>query len=185
MRRYLCWGGGRVHRGYAEEAFRIAQKIATKIQDYGDDKFNHIFLSGHSLGGAVAAIAENFFPHNNTSTIIFGSPRYCNTSAYFSSIGKPPTQIQRSRDLVPFLPPKRMGYADHPYQFDTSGNPIMEPISVSIWPQFKWCLALFLGKGSKPHCMELYRQELGKTANAKWWKKKLAPYEKLKSAKLS
>ena len=181
MRRNFCWIGGRVHRGFAEEAFRIAVIIANKIQNLRNGKINQILLTGHSLGGAVAAIAEKFIPHNNKSTIIFGSPRYCDASVYFSSIGKLPIQIQRFGDLVPCVPPKQMGYSDHPYQFDTSGNQIMEPICASRWPHFIWRTALFLGKGFEPHRMELYRQELGKTANAKWWKEELAPYERLKS----
>ena len=184
MRQFSGWGGGRVHRGFAEEAVRIVAKLMDAMQEHGNDNINHIFLSGHSLGGAVAALVENFFPRGRTSTCIFGSPRYCNTSAYFSSPGRPPTQIQRPGDIVPLIPPRQIGYADHPYQYDTSGNQIVEPIRASRWPHFIWRAALFLGKGFEPHSMEVYRQELGKTANASWWDKPLTPYEELKSANI-
>ena len=79
------WGGGRVHRGFAEEAVRIAVKLIDAMREHGLDNIDNICLSGHSLGGAVAALTENFIPHRKTSTCIFGSPRYCNASAYFSS----------------------------------------------------------------------------------------------------
>ncbi len=180
---YLGWGGGRVHRGFAGEAFRIAVQLVNKIQDNRNDKFNHILLSGHSLGGAVAALAEKFLTHNNTSTIIFGSPRYCDASAYFSSIRMPPTQIQRPGDIVPFVPPKQMGYSDHPYQIDTSGNTIVKPIHAK-WPYINWRLALFLGKGVESHSIERYREELGETAKAALWNEPLTPYEKLKSEEI-
>ena len=184
MAKFTGWGGGRVHRGFAEEAVRIAVKLIDAMRDHRLDKIDNIFLSGHSLGGAVAALTENFIPRGNTSTCIFGSPRYCNASVYFSSAGGAPTQIQRPGDIVPLVPPRRIGYAEHPYQFDTSDNLIVEPIRASGWPHFIWRAALFLGKGFEPHSMEVYRQELGNTAKASLSDKPLAPYEKLKSANI-
>ena len=186
--RYFGLKGGRVHQGFAEEAFRISVKIINELKrDEYHRAFNQILLTGHSLGGAVAAIAEKFISsslHSSTSTVTIGSPRYGNTAACFSFIGNPPTQIQRLGDIVPFVPPRLMGYSDHPYQFDTSGNPIAESTRASVWLHFKWCKALCLGKGFEAHGMEHYRKELGKTANASLWDKPLTPHEKLKTAKI-
>ena len=173
------WGGGRVHRGFAEEAVRISARLMDSIRDMEIDNVNHIFLSGHSLGGAVAALSENFFPRGVTSTCMFGSPRYCDTSAHYCSPDGPPAQIQRPGDIVPLMPPRWMGYADHPYHFDTSGKPIIGPIRFSGWPYFVWRAALFLGKGFEPHNMEAYRQELGSAAATSHWAEPLAPYEEL------
>lgn len=171
---------GRVHGGFAEEAFRISTRVLDKVRSR--KKVKHIFLSGHSLGGAVAGIAQHFLwqEGKRISTCIFGSPRYCDVSAYCSSLHWPPTQIQRPGDIVPSVPPRRMGYADHPYPFDTKGNPIFEPIRNPEHHHFLWRAALFFAKGLKPHSMELYRKELGCSAKAEWWNKPLTSHEKLK-----
>lgn len=172
-------GGGRVHRGFAEEAVRISARIMDAMREQQMKEIDHIFLTGHSLGGAVAALAENFFPKGSISTCIFGSPRYCDISAYYSSPIRLPTQIQRSGDIIPLVPPKSMGYADHPYQFDTSGNSIVSPISSSQFFHFLWLAALFVGRRFEPHSMESYRRELGNAASVELANAPLAPCEKL------
>jgi len=182
VRRFSGWGGGRVHRGFAEEAVRISARIMDAMREQKIDNVDHIFLTGHSLGGAVAALAENFFPRGSISTCIFGAPRYCNVSAYYSSPVGPPTQIQRVGDIVPMVPPKGMGYADHPYQFDTRGTQIIGPINSSRYRHFIWLSALFFGKRFEPHSMESYRRELGNTANVPSANAPLAPFEKLRVA---
>ena len=179
VRRFSGWGGGRVHRGFAEEAVRISARIMDAMREQQTGEIDHIFLTGHSLGGAVAALAENFFPRGSISTCIFSSPRYCNVSAYYSAPVGPPTQIQRSGDIVPLVPPKGMGYADHPYQFDTNGSSIVSPISSSWFFHFLWLAALFVGRRFEPHSMESYRRELGNTAGVQSAHARLAPFEKL------
>jgi len=176
------FSGGRVHQGFAEEAVRISAKIMDAIRDKQIENVDHVFITGHSLGGAVAALSETFIGPKAISTCIFGSPRYCDVSAYYGShVGPPapPAQVQRPDDIVPFVPPRRMGYADHPYQFSTAGDPLFDPISDSLWLYFLWRLLLFLGKRFEPHSVECYRRELGHAANAKWADEPLAPYEKL------
>lgn len=163
-----------------EESVRISSKIFSEIKKRKFPKPTHVFLTGHSLGGAVAALTERLFPLGLTSTCIFGSPRYCNLAAYYCAAQDPPTQIQRVGDIVPAVPPKQMGYADHPYQFDTSGEFVLKPIGNFEWSHLRWCAALFFGKGLVPHNMELYRKELGEPAGSKSCKEILVSYEKVK-----
>lgn len=167
-----------VHRGFGEEALRVATRIHDELRTIGS--VEHLFMTGHSLGGAVAALVENLIGQQARSTIIFGTPRYCDVAGYFCSAFGPPTHIRRSDDIVPLVPPRRWGYADHPYQFDTSGNVTWAPLHSSEWTHLAWCARLLLRKGFRPHRMESYRRELGYTAKAKWSAQPLISIEKLK-----
>jgi predicted lipase len=66
---------GRLHSGFAEEATRISTRVLDAIRDSNLGDVDHVFLTGHSLGGAVAAIAENFVKVAPTSVCIFGAPQ--------------------------------------------------------------------------------------------------------------
>ena len=119
---------GRAHQGFAEEAVRISARLMDEIRNLKED-IDHVFLAGHSLGGAVAALSERFLGIRAVSTCMFGSPRYCDISWYYTSSEGPPTQVQRPGDIVPYIPPRRLGYADHPYQFNTDGGSVIDPHS--------------------------------------------------------
>ncbi|MGB6493475.1 MAG: hypothetical protein WBE62_12225 [Methylocella sp.] len=173
---------GRIHRGFAEEAVRISARILDVLRDKGVTQVDHVFLAGHSLGGAVAALSERLLRFDGLSTIVFGTPRYCDVSEYYTSLRGPPTQIARSGDIIPFVPPRSFGYADHPYEFNTSGTPVIRSFVQSSVPFFIWRLALFVGKFFEPHSMEMYRRELGIAASVPFSDKALAPYETLTAA---
>jgi len=176
---YGIVGDYRIHRGFGEEAIRIVTRIKEEMSKTNFDQAKNRFFAGHSLGGAVAALTRNFMVQEPNSTIMFGSPRYCDAAAYLCAGGRLPTHIRRVEDIVPFVPPRRLGYADHPNEFDTSGKPLREPIRSSGWEHFLWCTRLLLRRGLKPHRMECYRKELGVTAKAKWYNKPLIAREKL------
>ena len=181
-RLYGVMSGYRVHRGFGEEAVRVAARIVDEMRERKIDQVDHVFLAGHSLGGAVAALTENFIGPASSSTITLGTPRYCDVAGYFCSAVGPPTHVRRRGDIVPLVPPRSWGYADHPYQFDTSGNLMWEPIRSSGWAHFAWCVCLFLCKGLEPHRMESYRREMGRTACAQLSDEPLIPHERLKAA---
>ncbi len=170
---------GRLHRGFAEEAARIAIRIDDAIRHTNLGRIKHILLSGHSLGGAVAAISENLIKIAPISTCIFGSPRYCDVSAYISLPDGPPTAIRRPGDMVPFMPPRWMGYADHPNEFDTTGAPTIERRRNRLLDFHLLKSAVFGLTAGHPHSMELYRKELGRTAGAEGAELPLAPWEAL------
>lgn len=181
---FHCPFSGRVHRGYLEEAVRVSDAISKNVNML-IEKFNlrieNIFLSGHSLGGAVAAIAESFLYRidGKPSVITFGAPRYCDAVAYQGKIGFLPTQIRRPGDIVPNFPPRSMGYADHPREFDTKGKEYPSNLRDSSKAYLPWRAILFLGKRFKPHDMESYRKELGQTCGAKMASDELIDYKKL------
>lgn len=173
---------GRLHSGFAEEATRISTRILDAIRDSNLDDVDHVFLTGHSLGGAVAAISENFVKIAPTSVCILGAPRYSDLSAYVSLPDGPPTQVRRPGDVVPTVPPKILGYADHPYEFATTGASYVDPApySSSLGDFVRW--ARFLCGRFEPHNMEAYRNEVGAAAGAQGAKAPLAPVEKLTMA---
>ena len=175
---YSTLGGG-LHSGFAEEAIRISSKISDAISDAGLSDIEHVFLTGHSLGGAVAAISENFLRLGPTSVIIFGAPRYADLAAYFSMQWSPPTQIRRPYDVVPTIPPRFFGYADHPYEFATNGTAYVDPnIKNSMLGEIKRWIQ-FLARRIEPHSMESYRREVGLGAGAVGSNLPLVPIRKL------
>jgi hypothetical protein len=182
-----CYGAyGGLHSGFLEEAVRVLSRIDDTIEprlSAGD--FRQVFLAGHSLGGAVAATTEILAPLYQTSTVLFGAPRYATASAYAIARRHRPTQIERRGDIVPTLPPTWMGYADHPNQFDTKGNEIFVPASSRCWWRWIWPYTLFAAKFFKPHSMEKYREELGVTAGVSLCRERLVPYEKIKRSDIT
>jgi hypothetical protein len=172
---------GRLHSGFSEEALRISAKVLDAIRDSNLGDIDYVFLTGHSLGGAVAAISENFLRVAQTSVCIFGAPRYSDVSAYYTLPEGPPTQVRRPGDVVPTVPPKWLGYMDHPYEFTTDGQPYVE-FAKSSFASELWRWARFLGKRFEPHYMEAYRHELGHTAGASGASANLVPFEKLSAA---
>lgn len=130
----------KLHRGFfraaAENIHSLRQeirKITTKYQDK-----IYIYITGHSLGGAMAAIlyellsghrsndfecavckygnnsnkqlCDSYLNNYVYSAYCFGAPRYGNIWA-ISSFNRP-YNIQHRRDPVPKLPPKILGYSD-------------------------------------------------------------------------
>jgi len=163
---FTCGIIGRFHSGFAEEAMRISSRISDAVRDSNLGDFDHVLLTGHSLGGAVAAIAENFVGLGPTSVCIFGSPRYGDVSSYSSLPVGPPSQIRRPGDIVPTTPPRIFGYVDHPYVFSTNGEFYLDPAPYT-WPLgdvARWIQ--FLVRRFEPHSIEAYRKELGISAKA-------------------
>jgi predicted lipase len=113
---------GRFHKGFAEEAVRIAVRIWQEIANWPKQDIKEVILSGHSLGGAVAAICEPLLwwrlanRCQQTQSVILGAPRYCDVAAQYSQLNFP-IQIKRSGDMVPTIPPRALGYADCPWEF--------------------------------------------------------------------
>ena len=175
---------GRVHSGYGEEALRITPKIVEKTEGIMSN-VSRIFLVGHSLGGAVAAIIHNILSRESCwrerrlHTLAFGAPRYCD-AGYFSLVPDPPQQIQRRNDVVPLVPPKCMGYVDHTRQSYVDGSPVLTPMHRSRLHHFRWLSSLFLHRSIKQHSIERYRKELGQAANAILWRSSLTSCQRLR-----
>lgn len=174
-----CLKYGFFHSGFAEEAFRISIKISDAIQNRCGADIEHVFLSGHSLGGAVAAIADYFLDVAPSTVCVFGAPRYADLTAYQSQLVNLPLQVRRPGDIVPTVPPKAFGYIDHPCEVGTDGKDYLDPFPYSwlFGDLVRW--AGFFLRRFTPHSMEEYRKALGISAAVSRYAATLAPYERV------
>ena len=110
-------GDTKVHTGFLE-AFTVKsdsegktvidrlQAILTlpDTQDENGDPLP-LFITGHSLGGALALLATKLVvPNINGACYTFGAPRIANY-AYFERVKTPVYRIVNSSDVVPRVPP--------------------------------------------------------------------------------
>ena len=100
-----CETEGKIHTGF-KEAF---DKVATDIQntlDADDLKTKPLFITGHSLGGALATIAAKKLSHKGgiAACYTFGSPRVGNDK-WVSGIKNPIYRLVNAADCVTMLPP--------------------------------------------------------------------------------
>jgi triacylglycerol lipase len=100
-----CKTGGKIHTGF-DEAF---SQVAVEIQQFlNQDKFKNkpLFITGHSLGGALATVAAKKLTHKGgiASCYTFGSPRVGNVD-WATGIKTPIYRIVNAVDPVTMMPP--------------------------------------------------------------------------------
>jgi len=100
-----CKTGGKIHSGF-DEAF---SQVAVEIQQflYQDEfKDKPLFITGHSLGGALATVATKKLTHKGgiASCYTFGSPRVGNVD-WATGIKAPIYRVVNAVDPVTMMPP--------------------------------------------------------------------------------
>lgn len=102
-------GGGSVVRGFLNIYSRIRLQLAEALLKLSTRK--NLFITGHSLGGALATLAALDIAVNtkfkNPTVYTFASPRTGNqsfASAYNRAV-KQSVRVANVLDLVPYLPP--------------------------------------------------------------------------------
>jgi len=124
------------HRGFFESIIPQFGSISDEIKRrVGKDKSTTIVWTGHSLGGAMAAIGNAMseswltrewlrerLPGSVRGAYTFGMPRYGGLGAVCCFVG--PHHIYRPKDLVPSVPLRAMGFADcsREYAISDSGE---------------------------------------------------------------
>lgn len=118
------------HRGFFESVIPQFASISDHInqrKNSGNDL--KIVWTGHSLGGAMAAVgyaihgarnsriwlAEDI-PGHAVCAYTFGMPRYCGLGSVCSFPG--PHHIYRKEDLVPTVPLRKMGFSDSSKEYE-------------------------------------------------------------------
>ena len=99
-----CPTGGRLHSGFKEQYDDVAGRVEMVLDDE-EVREKPLFITGHSLGGAVAAIAARRLSAERriAACYTFGSPRV-GTEEWVSRIKTPIYRIVNSADPVPMLP---------------------------------------------------------------------------------
>ena len=100
-RYYKDENGVKIHNGFLKGFQRIEKEIRQSISNYTDFA---LYVSGHSLGGALALIATRALNSDNLAACYtFGSPKVGN-SDFGDSIKPPIYRVVNDLDPVPFLP---------------------------------------------------------------------------------
>jgi hypothetical protein len=104
--------GGKVHRGFLKQLTDVQDQVAATLLGNGG-RGRPVFVTGHSQGGAVAALATRAllaggFPV--VSTYTFAAPRPGNPT-FIKSIPEtlPVHRIEFGDDIVPHVPPILIG----------------------------------------------------------------------------
>ena len=100
-----CETGGKIHSGFKEAFEEVASEIQKKLdKDTWKDK--PLFITGHSLGGALATIATKKLSHkvDIAACYTFGSPRV-GDEEWVAGIKAPVYRIVNAADCVTMLPP--------------------------------------------------------------------------------
>jgi Lipase (class 3) len=157
------------HRGFLFAAAWSAQRLYADLTDYAGDV--PLYVTGHSLGGAIAAVYNAVFPYCNTaykpmrfhyettieprSCYTFGMPRYGFKAALENFPA--PYHVFHSGDMVPTLPPEGLFYEKCPveYQISEAG---LETVTVRP-PEPHWAPAQIVAQfrsGIANHSIEQY-----------------------------
>ena len=99
-----CPTGGRLHSGFKKQYDDVADRVEMVLDDE-EVREKPLFITGHSLGGAVAAIAARRLSADRqiAACYTFGAPRV-GTEEWVSRIKTPIYRIVNSADPVPTLP---------------------------------------------------------------------------------
>ena len=100
---------GRVHKGFNTEVAKIIDRIEITLQQMRGAKA--LYLTGHSLGGAMATIAAGKLEHVNF-LCTFGSPR-TGWGQYVKNITCRHVRFVNNNDIVPSVPPSFLMYKHH------------------------------------------------------------------------
>jgi hypothetical protein len=156
------------HRGFLYAAAKSATALYAKLTPYINQV--PIYLTGHSLGGAIAAVYNAVFPSankarkpasfNNNNPIqpiscyTFGMPRYGHGTAIRRF--PYPHPIFNPGDLVPDVPPTGLLYENCPIEYCLSSTGLQ---TVTARPDQEWSpyqVAAQFRSGLQNHNMELY-----------------------------
>jgi len=96
-------GDGRIHKGFKDAYELIEKELVVELKKYKDEKLP-LYITGHSLGGALVITATKYLGSDSTgATYTFGGPRVAD-DAFFKNIKTPVYRIVNQADAVPRLP---------------------------------------------------------------------------------
>jgi len=108
---------GSFHRGFLHSVMDIWNDLFARYTELNQRKPRGLFLTGHSLGGAMATVATSILIHQDepfTSTYTFGQPRAVTRDAariYNVEACAKTFRFQNNNDIVTRAPARLMGYS--------------------------------------------------------------------------
>ena len=108
---------GAFHRGFLHSVLDIWDPLFEQYSVLNRQEPRGLFITGHSLGGAMATVASSILIHQDeafTSTYTFGQPRTVtrDTSRVYNVEAKGKTfRFQNNNDIVTRAPARVMGYS--------------------------------------------------------------------------
>ena len=99
--------GGCVHRGFKEELDKLWPTIEKSLK-----QIDLLYVTGHSLGAAMATLAASRIQKKVIALITFGSPRV-GTKEFVNSLNVAHYRVQNNCDDVTKVPLLIMGYRHH------------------------------------------------------------------------
>jgi triacylglycerol lipase len=99
--------GGKVHVGFKDELNKLWPTITKSLAN-----IDTLYVTGHSLGAAMATIAASRIQTKVIALITFGSPRAGNQE-FVNSLAVTHYRVQNNCDDVTKVPFKLMGFAHH------------------------------------------------------------------------
>lgn len=100
-----CETGGKIHTGFKEAFDEVIYEIELKLKD-PELKEKPLFITGHSLGGALATVAAKKLSHAGgiAACYTFGSPRV-GDDEWVENMKTPIYRVVNAADCVTMLPP--------------------------------------------------------------------------------
>jgi hypothetical protein len=110
-------GGTRVHTGFFQAYWPIRDAMFEIVKRVIKAKPRPVYITGHSLGGALALMATAEFANDGDATVrdcvaacyTFGCPR-AGDASFDNYVKAPLYRITNGVDLVPAVPPAFLGY---------------------------------------------------------------------------
>ena len=100
--------GGKVHVGFKGEINKVWPSITAALEANP----GNVYVTGHSLGAAMATIAASRIQDRVTALVTFGSPRVGNAE-FVKSVAVEHYRVQNNCDDVTKVPFMLMGFAHH------------------------------------------------------------------------
>lgn len=161
------------HKGFYKAIHSCYTPLSEELKKFTDGEIP-IYVTGHSLGGAMAAILNatwSVLPSKITNRIgpidsyristhscyTFGMPKYGNLQAMEL---RQPYHLYNEDDIVPSVPPSWLGYETCTNEYMLNGIGIENKSQRDTLNFANWILGLSTGKGISNHSMELYKNRL-------------------------
>lgn len=98
------------HKGFWTEYNKLKTDIEQTVKKLKTTRKNaELYLTGHSLGGAMATVACFDYPEAR-AVVTYGAPRAC---TWFRTLPVKHVRVVHNNDVVPKVPPFFIGYKHH------------------------------------------------------------------------